>query len=96
MTRSNFDAAKWSRLWLDSARLWTDASMVLMPRSRQMTASGRSARREAQRMISEKVEAGAELAGALARGRVKSPAAAARKAISVYGRRVRSNRKRLG
>jgi hypothetical protein len=47
-------------------------------------------------MVGEKVEAGSELAGALAGGRVKSPQAAARKALTVYGKHVRGNRRRLG
>ena len=47
-------------------------------------------------MINEKVEAGSELAGALADGRVKSHGAAARKALTVYGKHVRGNRRRLG
>ena len=89
-------AAQWNRLWLDSSRLWADATMVMMLRSWRMMAGGRPAQREAERMFSEKVEAGAELAGALAGGRVKSPQAAARKAVSVYGKRIRGNRKRLG
>ena len=89
-------SAQWGRLWLDSSRLWADAGTVLMLRSWRMMAGGRPAQRELERMVSEKVEAGAELAGALAGGRVKSPAGAARKAVSVYGKRVRSNRKRLG
>jgi hypothetical protein len=36
-----------------------------------------------------------ELSGALAGGGVRSPEAAARKALTVYGKRVRANRKRL-
>jgi len=58
-------------------------------------AGGRPAQREAEKMLSEKVEAGAELAGVLAGGRVKSPQGAARAAIGIYGKRVRGNRKRL-
>lgn len=46
-------------------------------------------------MIGEKIEAGSELIGTLAGGRVKSPQAAARKTLSIYGKRVRNNRKRL-
>ena len=60
-----------------------------------MMAGGAVASQELERMFSEKVEAGFELAGALAGGRVKSPEAAARKALGIYGKRVRSNRKRL-
>jgi hypothetical protein len=93
---SPIPAAQWTRLWLDGSRFWADATMVMMLRSWRMMAGGRPAQREAERMVSEKVEAGAELAGALAGGRVKTPAAAARKAVSVYGKRVRANRKRLG
>jgi hypothetical protein len=58
-------------------------------------AGGVSAQRELERMVGEKVEAGFEIAGALASGRVKSPEAATRKALIVYGRHVRGNRKRL-
>ena len=47
-------------------------------------------------MVSEKVEAGSELAGAIGSGRVKSPEAAVRKALTVYGKRVRGNQRRLG
>jgi NAD(P)-dependent dehydrogenase (short-subunit alcohol dehydrogenase family) len=36
-----------------------------------------------------------ELAGALVGGRIRSPEAAARKAVTLYGRKVRANRKRL-
>jgi hypothetical protein len=46
-------------------------------------------------MVGEKVEAGLELAGTLAGGRVRSPEAAARKALRVYGKKVRGKRKRL-
>jgi hypothetical protein len=97
MTRtvSNATAAQWSRLWLDTSFLMADAAMVVMLRSWRMMAGGRPASREAERMVSEKVEAGAELAGVLAGGRVKSPEGAARAALGIYGKRVRGNRRRL-
>ena len=95
MTRSDSSAA-WSRLMFDASWLWADAAMVATLRSWRLMAGGAPARREVDRMVGEKVEAGFELAGALAGGRVKSPEAAARKALTVYGKRVRSNRKRLG
>jgi len=94
MTRPH-PAADWSRLMFDASRLWADAGMVVALRSWRMMAGGPAAAREAEHMLSEKAEAGFELAGALAGGRVKSPEAAARKAIQVYGRKVRANRKRL-
>jgi len=76
--------------------LWADAGMVMALRSWRMMAGGPAAAREFERMLSEKVEAGFELTGLLAGGRVKSPEAATRKALSVYGKRVRENRRRLG
>ena len=94
MTRSN--STDWSRLMFDASRLWADAGMVVALRSWRMMAGGPSAHREFERMVGEKVEAGSELTGALAGGRVKSPKAAARKALTVYGKRVRGNRRRLG
>jgi hypothetical protein len=70
--------------------------MVVVLRSWRMMAGGPAAGRELERMFREKVDAGSELAGALARGRVKSPEAAARKTLGIYGKRVSRNRKRLG
>ena len=94
MTRSN--STDWSRLMFDASRLWADAGMVVALRSWRMMAGGPAANREFERMVGEKVEAGSELAGALAGGRVTSPKAAARKALTIYGKRVRGNRRRLG
>ncbi len=95
MARPN-PAADWSRLMLDASHLWADAGTVIALRSWRMMAGGPAAARELETCISEKVEAGFELAGALAGGRFTSPEAAARKAMNVYGRKVRANRKRLG
>lgn len=94
MPRSS-SSVVWPALWFDASRLWADAGMVVALRSWRMMAGGASARHELERMVAEKVEAGFELAGALASGRAKSPKAATRKALSVYGKRVRGNRKRL-
>ena len=91
-TRSNPD---WPRLMLDASWLCAEAGMVTALRSWRVMAGGPAAQREIERMVGEKVEAGFELAGALAGGRVRTPEAAARKALSVYGKRVRGNRKRL-
>jgi hypothetical protein len=95
MTRSN-STADWSRLMFDASRLWADAGMVVALRSWRMMAGGPAAQREFEQMIGEMVEAGYELAGALAGGRVKSPHAAARRALTIYGKHVRGNRRRLG
>ena len=86
----------WSRLMFDASLLCADAGMVIALRSWRMMGGGALAEREVERMFSEKVEAGFELAGALAGGRVTSPEAAARKALGIYGKHVRGNRERLG
>lgn len=85
-----------TRLMTDASLLWADAATVMMLRSWRMMTGGPAAQRELERAFSEKVEAAFELAGAFAGGRVRSPQAAARTAIGVYGRRVRGNRRRLG
>lgn len=95
MARPN-PAADWSRLMFDASRLWVDAGTVIALRSWKMMAGGPAAARELERAVGEKAEAATELAGALAGGAIRSPEAAARKAMSVYGRKVRANRKRLG
>ena len=87
--------ADWTGLMFDASRLWADSGMVVALRSWRMMLGGPVAAREFERMMSEKVEAGFELAGALASGRVRSPEAAAREALGVYGKRVRGNRRRL-
>lgn len=95
MTRTK-PAADWTRLMVDASLLCADAGMVMALRSWRMMGGGAAAGRELERMFSEKAEAGIELVGELAGGRVRSPEAAARAAIGIYGKRVRGNRKRLG
>ena len=68
MPRAN-PAADWSRLMFDASQLWAEAGMVVALRSWRMMGGGHTARREFERMISEKVEAGSELTGVLASGR---------------------------
>jgi hypothetical protein len=80
----------------DAWRLWIDAGTVIALRSWKMMTGGPAAARELERAVGEKAEAATELAGALAGGAIRSPEAAARKAVTVYGRKVRANRKRLG
>jgi hypothetical protein len=70
--------------------------MVVALRSWRMMHGGPATAREFGRMVSEKMEAGFELAGALATGRLASPEAATREILGVFGKHVRSNRRRLG
>ena len=95
MTRANV-TADWTKLMFDASLLCADAGIVMALRSWRLMAGGPAAQRELQRMFGEKTEAGFELAGALAGGRVKSPEGAARTALGIYGKRVRGNRRRLG
>jgi hypothetical protein len=95
-TSSTAVAAQWTRLWVDTSFLMADAAAVIIMRSVRMMAGGRTASRETERMLSEKTQAGFELAGAFASGKMKTPEAAARKTVSVMGKRVRANRRRLG
>jgi hypothetical protein len=95
-TPSTAVAAQWTRLWVDTSFLMADAAAVIWRRSRRWLAGGRTASRAAARMLSEKTQAGLELAGAFASGKMKTPEAAARKTVSVMGKRVRANRRRLG
>ena len=95
MTRANV-TTDWTKLMFDASLLCADAGIVVALRSWRLMAGSAVAQRELERMFSEKAEAGFELAGALAGGRVKSPECAARKALEIYGKRVRGNRRRLG
>jgi hypothetical protein len=97
MTRTTAAATTdWSHLMFEASNLWAEAGMVIMLRSWRMMAGGPAATREIERTFSEKVEAGAELAGVLAGGRIRTPEAATRAALGIYGKRVRGNRRRLG
>lgn len=86
---------QWSRLWVDTAFLMADTAAVMTMRTMRIMAGGPAAARETERMLAEKVEAGFELAGALAAGTIRTPEAVARKTLSVAGKRIRANRKRL-
>ena len=84
----------WANLMLDASRIWADAGMVVALRSWRMMHGGAAASREFERMLSEKVEAGFELAGVLATGGLASPEAT-REVLGVFGKRVRGNYRRL-
>jgi hypothetical protein len=88
--------ADWTSLMLDASRMWADAGMVVALRSWRIMHGGPAAAREVERMVSEKVEAGFELAGVFAVKRPTSPKAATRETLGVFGKRVRGNRRRLG
>jgi hypothetical protein len=86
----------WFKLAYETAWLGFDAQRVITLRLMRLATGGASGQAEAERMMSEKpaalVEAQMAAAGALAVG---NSAAAARKVLAVYKKRVRANKRRL-
>src|SRR5262249_6236308 len=87
----------WFTLARDAARLALDAQSVVALRLAHFARSTEFDWIEAQRMTAEKVEALAQVqfAAALSLMSGKRGPAIAKKAIGIYGKRVRSNRRRV-
>jgi hypothetical protein len=87
----------WFTLARDAARLAIDAQTVVAQRLARFASSAEFDWLEAQRMVSEKAQALAEVQVATAFSLMsgKRGPAIAKKAIGVYGKRVRQNRRRL-
>ena len=87
----------WFTLARDAARLAIDAQSVVALRLARFARSTEFDWREAQRMTTEKVAALAQVQVATAFGLMsgKRGPAVAKKAIGIYGKRVRRNRRRL-
>lgn len=83
----------WFAIARDAARLAMDSQAVMAMRLVRFARSAKFDWMEAQRMTSEKVHALAQVQLALLSG--QHGRALARKTISVYGTRVRANRRRL-
>jgi hypothetical protein len=83
--------------FFDFARLGVEAWMVMGLRLAKLAAGGPAGAIEAQRMVPEKAAAAfeAQLAAGVALATGVGHAAAGRKAIGRYQRRVRANRRRL-
>ena len=90
-------ANPWLRLSLDALRLVTEANTVVALRMMKIAGGGASAAAEAQLMVSEKIQAALEVQGQLAVGAMTGAAAyvVPSKAIALYRRKVRANRRRL-
>ncbi|BCW88108.1 hypothetical protein sos41_12460 [Alphaproteobacteria bacterium SO-S41] len=78
------------KLFFDTAMLAADSQRVIALRMMKLAAGGKAAETEARRMVSEKMEAAADAATAMAFG--ASPG----DIVKDYRRRVRANVKRLG
>jgi len=79
----------WLRLGLDTVRLGLEAQTVVALRLAKLSLGGTAAQIEAQRMVTEKVEAAAEAAMTLATGGTPE------RVVRDYRRKVRANALRL-
>jgi len=87
----------WFALSSQAARVCWEAQAVMLLRGLRMAQGGAKAEAEAQRMITEKVAAlsEAQVAATVAILKGSKRHRVAKKALSVYARRVRRNRRRL-
>lgn len=86
----------WLKLSMDAAALSWESSNVMALRMMTFAAGGAAANAEAQRMVSEKVTAAMECQTQLALGAMTGQAhAGPAKAMAMYRRKVRANRRRL-
>jgi len=87
----------WFSITREAGRLAIEAQSVVALRVARLARGGKRGSAEAQRMIVEKVEALGEANAAAARALLagEHPSAIADKAMRIYGRRVRHNRRRL-
>ena len=87
----------WFALSTQAARMCWEAQTVIWLRGLRIAQGGAKARAEAQRMITEKVAALAEAQVAATAGTLKGSKKhrVAKKALGVYAKRVRRNRRRL-
>src|SRR5262245_54408230 len=87
----------WSAVARDAARATANAQGVIALRLAMLARGGAAGRKEAHRMVAEKADAlvQAQFAAAKSLASGKNPPAVMRETISIYGRRVRDNRRRL-
>jgi hypothetical protein len=87
----------WFVLSAQAARMCWDAQTVMLLRALRMAQGGAKAEAEVQRMITEKVAAltEAQVAATVATLKGSKRHSMAKKALGVYAKRVRRNRRRL-
>jgi hypothetical protein len=87
----------WFALSMQTARLGWEAQGVMALRVMRMAAQPAHSQTEARRMVTEKVEALGEAQAAVAAAAIKGGKnnRVAKKVLSVYGKRVRANKRRL-
>ncbi|WP_211371487.1 hypothetical protein [Altericroceibacterium indicum] len=87
--------ADWLQLGASGMQLWSDACSVIALRTIRMAQGGKTAEREAQLMVDEKIDANMSLAMKLAMAGPSSPEATMRRAVQHYSKPVKANRRRL-
>jgi hypothetical protein len=86
----------WVRLNLDLMTLGVEASEVMTLRLLKLAAGGAAATAEAERMVSEKLQAAAEVQAAAWAAALKGEGHRnPRRALAHYRKKVRANRRRL-
>jgi hypothetical protein len=86
----------WFGIGLDAWSLGLEASAVMGLRTLKIAQGGPGGQAEAERMVSEKVEAALDLQlRALTGGLGVTPASASARTLAHYRRKVRANRRRL-
>lgn len=87
---------RWMRMGRTGWALWIDSSAVMALRISKLLSGHDPSGREARLMITEKIDALAELHTAFLSGRLGAdPASTADLIIAHYNRKVRANRRRL-
>lgn len=76
--------------------LWADSCFVIWSRSWMIMSGAPGAHAETERMVSEKVQASAELMMKAMTGSLGTGMVAAQRGVELYGRKVSANRRRLG
>ena len=86
----------WFGIGIDAWRLGLEASTVIGLRTLKIAQGGPGGRAEAERMVSEKIDAGLSLQGKALSGRLgQTPASASARTLAHYRRKVSANRRRL-
>jgi len=95
MSRSGNPFADWALFTSQASALYMESLSVICMRSIKLMGGGSTANREAQQMVSEKIEANMEAAFGLPLTMPFGGAAAASAALMPYRKRVRANHRRL-
>jgi hypothetical protein len=85
----------WVRLSLDAVKLGVEAQSVVALRLMKLAGGGPEAAVEAQLMVTEKIRAAVGAGAHLASGALAGDPQGAQRAMGVYRRGVRANRRRL-